>query len=34
MKKRNSSRGPFWGCGAYPKCKGVRKLASEEKMTP
>jgi len=34
MKKRTSSRGPFWGCGAYPKCKGVRKIGSEEKATP
>lgn len=34
MKKRTSNRGPFWGCGAYPKCKGVRQIEREEKMTP
>jgi len=34
MKKRTSSRGPFWGCGAYPSCKGVRKIEGEEKTTP
>lgn len=26
MRKRTSKRGPFWGCGAYPKCKGVRTI--------
>jgi four helix bundle suffix protein len=34
MKQRSSSRGPFWGCSAYPKCKGVRRIAEEEKVTP
>jgi len=29
MKKRTSARGPFLGCSAYPKCKGVRQI--EEK---
>jgi four helix bundle suffix protein len=24
MKKRNSSRGKFWGCTGYPECKGTR----------
>jgi len=24
MKKRNSSRGEFWGCTGYPECKGTR----------
>jgi restriction system protein len=33
MKRRSSARGPFWGCGAYPKCKGVRKIEDAEKMT-
>ncbi len=26
MRKRTSSRGPFWGCSAYPQCKGIRKM--------
>ena len=26
MRKRNSQRGEFWGCSAYPKCKGTRKI--------
>ncbi|MFM7181198.1 MAG: four helix bundle suffix domain-containing protein [Verrucomicrobiales bacterium] len=26
MKKRNSQRGPFWGCGSYPECKGIRQI--------
>lgn len=26
MRKRTSSRGPFWGCSAYPQCKGIRKI--------
>lgn len=26
MRKRASARGPFWGCSAYPKCKGIRKI--------
>ena len=26
MRKRNSSRGPFWGCGTYPACKGTRAV--------
>jgi len=34
MKQRTSKRGPFWGCGAYPKCKGVRQIEGEKKMTP
>jgi four helix bundle suffix protein len=33
MKKRTSNRGSFWGCSAYPKCKGVRQIESEEKTT-
>ena len=24
MKKRKSSRGAFWGCTAYPECRGTR----------
>jgi len=26
MRKRNSQRGEFWGCSAYPKCQGIRKI--------
>jgi four helix bundle suffix protein len=26
MKKRTSQRGPFWGCTAYPQCKGIRQM--------
>ncbi len=33
MKRRSSNRGPFWGCGAYPRCKGVRKI-EDTGMTP
>ena len=30
MKKRNSARGAFWGCGAYPECKGTRPVQEGE----
>lgn len=26
MRKRSSQRGPFWGCAAYPQCKGIRQM--------
>jgi four helix bundle suffix protein len=26
MRKRNSQRGEFWGCSAYPACKGTRQI--------
>ncbi len=26
MRKRTSQRGPFWGCAAYPECRGIRKI--------
>lgn len=26
MRKRTSRSGAFWGCGAYPQCRGVRKI--------
>lgn len=26
MRKRHSDRGDFWGCSAYPKCKGTRNI--------
>ncbi len=25
MRLRNGKRGPFWGCSAYPACKGTRE---------
>jgi hypothetical protein len=24
MRVRESQYGPFWGCGQFPKCKGLR----------
>ncbi|MGX9364623.1 topoisomerase DNA-binding C4 zinc finger domain-containing protein [Desulfoplanes sp. PS50] len=26
MRPRTSARGPFWGCSAYPDCKGSRPI--------
>ncbi len=26
MRQRSSARGPFWGCGNYPECRGIRKI--------
>jgi four helix bundle suffix protein len=26
MRKRNSTRGDFWGCSGYPDCKGTRSI--------
>ncbi len=26
MRKRNSQRGAFWGCSAYPNCRGIRQI--------
>ena len=26
MKKRSSAKGEFWGCSAYPECKGLRRI--------
>lgn len=26
MVKRDSSRGEFWGCKSFPKCKGTRDI--------
>lgn len=26
MRKRNSSRGEFWGCSGYPECTGTRRV--------
>lgn len=35
MKRRKAKTGPnagkeFWGCTAYPKCKGLREISSEK----
>ena len=24
MRRRSSAKGPFWGCSAYPGCRGTR----------
>jgi len=34
MKKRNSARGPFWGCTAYPECRGTRPLDPDTPPSP
>lgn len=26
MRRRKSARGDFWGCSAYPDCKGIRSI--------
>lgn len=26
MRKRSSAKGPFWGCGNYPQCTGIRQI--------
>ena len=26
MRRRNSQRGEFWGCSAFPQCKGTRQI--------
>lgn len=26
MKRRNGTRGQFWGCGAYPKCTNIKNI--------
>jgi hypothetical protein len=26
MARRESKHGPFWGCAAYPECKGTRRV--------
>lgn len=26
MRKRNSPKGPFWGCSGYPECRGSRNV--------
>ena len=31
MRKRNSSRGEFWGCSKFPECRGVRKTTDTQK---
>ncbi|MDP9024249.1 MAG: topoisomerase DNA-binding C4 zinc finger domain-containing protein, partial [Candidatus Eremiobacteraeota bacterium] len=32
MVLRNGARGSFWGCGAFPRCRGVRKVGEETKV--
>jgi len=32
MMRRNSKRGPFYGCRRYPRCKGVLAAADERAM--
>ncbi|MCU0914383.1 MAG: four helix bundle suffix domain-containing protein [Planctomycetes bacterium] len=29
MRRRKSAKGPFWGCGAYPDCKGTRPTGQD-----
>jgi restriction system protein len=29
MRRRNSATGPFWGCSAFPDCKGTKPIGSE-----
>ncbi|MGE5294138.1 MAG: topoisomerase DNA-binding C4 zinc finger domain-containing protein [Solirubrobacterales bacterium] len=26
MRRRNSTQGPFWGCSAFPSCRGSRPI--------
>lgn len=26
MRRRSSAKGPFWGCSAFPDCKGTREV--------
>jgi four helix bundle suffix protein len=26
MRRRKSAKGPFWGCSAFPECKGTRPM--------
>lgn len=34
MKKRSSAKGEFWGCSAYPDCKGIRPIQAAVKSPP
>ncbi|MCL5281085.1 MAG: four helix bundle suffix domain-containing protein [Planctomycetes bacterium] len=29
MRRRNSTKGRFWGCGGFPDCKGTRPIGQE-----
>ncbi len=31
MAERNGSRGPFWGCCDYPRCRGTRSIVEENR---
>jgi len=33
MAKRNSSRGKFWGCTAYPECRGIIDIKDDKRQT-
>lgn len=32
MRRRKSARGDFWGCSAYPECKGTRQECEKERQ--
>lgn len=34
MVSRKSTYGVFWGCAAYPKCKGIRNADGESRPSP
>jgi restriction system protein len=29
MRKRSSAKGYFWGCSAFPDCKGIRNIGED-----
>jgi four helix bundle suffix protein len=29
MRRRNSAKGPFWGCSGFPDCKGTWPIGQE-----
>lgn len=31
MRRRKSAKGPFWGCSAFPECKGTRPIQEESR---
>lgn len=30
MKMRDGSRGEFWGCSTYPRCRGTREVEDDD----
>ena len=34
MRQRKSIKGEFWGCSAYPDCKGTRPISPPNPPTP